>query len=267
MPVWYHAILIPDESRAAWRSVATQHPTEPIFELLWTDVAHGLRKCLWTEQEPLFWRAWAWTFCRAVETRILGLGTPDLSKADLNQLATAARWVDLLATNKREANIKTRPEMKTFLQEGVRLYTGALNAVDMFKAQIEGLLKSAVEARRSWDPIQHPSHSKLTWGGPPGQPWVYMTIQDTSTPPHETHVECGLWWNAPGIPDPMVYACLWRGTRRVEFPWKDVPDGIHALTCGNRHHLHLPIPDSAEIDKPLNHLLDTILKQARTATK
>src|SRR6266567_5070377 len=98
---WNHTILIPEESRADWRAVAKQH-TKDIKEVLWIDVVRGLRKSLWRGQEPAVWLAWAWSFCRAVETGILNWQTPDLSKADVNQLAMVIRWVGFLATDPRE---------------------------------------------------------------------------------------------------------------------------------------------------------------------
>jgi hypothetical protein len=95
--VWYDAILIPDASRAAWDDEAKAHLGESTIEvLLWDDVARCLRRCLWEKREPAAWRAWAWTFCGAIEANLLGLRSPDRLPLGISRLQMASRWVEVL---------------------------------------------------------------------------------------------------------------------------------------------------------------------------
>jgi hypothetical protein len=265
---WLNAILIPEASRTAWRDVAAKHPTEDMAEISWTDVVHALRKSLWASREPTFWRAWAWTFCSAIETRILQLQNPDLKKPGLAQLATSARWVDILATDKSQTKIKTRPEMKAFLKDGVRLYAKALDTMNMFEAETKKLLREAIEARSNWDPLKaHRLIDELDSGGGEGQCWIYATIEGRSHLGPATQLECGLWWNAPGTTKPIVYSGLWNGKKRIRFDWPAEKDGVHSLEIWGSTYLHLALPDSLDIRTPLNRLLNVTLKQLRKVPK
>jgi len=73
---WTHFILIPSQLRDEWKEAAhrnTKREAVEVMVILWNDVARGLRRCLWRGSESIFWRAWAWAFCRAIETELLGL--------------------------------------------------------------------------------------------------------------------------------------------------------------------------------------------------
>jgi hypothetical protein len=261
---WTNAILIPETSRAAWKSVAEKYPTENISEILWNDVAHGLRKCLWMAREPIFWRAWAWSFCCAVETHILHLRSPDRSKPGLNQLATAARWVEILAMDPREASLSMKPEMKAFLEDGVRLYGDAMDAVTKFEDEILKLLRTAIDARAHWEPMKNRSIKKPVRGGDGGERWLYTMVEGESERGERAQIECGLWWNARRTTEPIVHAGLWRVEERLErvkFNWVDGTDGIHSFEYDNGTYIYLPARGSIEIEGPVNRLLDAVLKQ------
>lgn len=259
---WTDVILIPETSKAAWKGVAEKHPTDAIKEILWTDVVHGLRKCLWVAREPVFWQAWAWSFCCAIEARILHLQSPDQSKPGLNHLVTAARWVDILAMDPKEAKFGMKPEMKAFLKDGIRLYTDAMETVQMFQAEMQKLLKAAVEARASWQPFKKHSIKKLEWGGDNGdQHWLYTTVDGEAERGEKAQIECGLWWNAPGSTQPVVYAGLWKNEERVKFGWVNGTRGIHSFEYYDGIYLCLPVPNSVEISEPVNRLIDAVSEQ------
>lgn len=265
---WMNAIVIPETSRATWKSVAEKFPTEFIREILWDDVAHGLRKCLWVAREPVFWRVWAWSFCCTIEARILQLRRPDQSKPGLNHLTTAARWVEILAMEPREARISMKPDMKAFLKDGVRLYADAVEAVKTFKTEMAKLFKTAVDSRASWQPLKSHNIEELEWSGNDvDQHWFYIMITGEAQNGQKAQIECGLWWNAPRPSGPIVYAVLFSGDKRVEFEWVDGTDGIHSFEFCEGTHIYLPIPDSIEIKEPVNRLLDAILEHLGTMPK
>jgi hypothetical protein len=259
--VWTDVILIPDTSRAAWKGLAEKHPPGTIQEILWNDVAAGLRKCLWVAREPVFWLAWAWSFCCAIEARILHLRRPDQSKPGINHLATATRWVEILAMDPKKAKISMKPEMKAFLKDGVRLYADALDTVERFQAEMQKLLEAAVDARASWQPFKNHIIKKREWGGDKDQRWLYTMIDGEDQRGQTAQIECGLWWNAPETAEPIVYAGLWRGKERVKFNWVNGTDAIRSFKYADGIYIYLPVPDSIEIKEPVNRLLDEIAKR------
>ena len=100
---WHDFILIPEESQAPWEILAKQHADDvPVDVVLWNDVARGLRLSLWKEREPMFWRAWAWTFCGRIENEILNLQKPRPNKSEFGQLEMTLRWLKLLERTRKE---------------------------------------------------------------------------------------------------------------------------------------------------------------------
>lgn len=255
---WTDAVLIPETSRAAWENVAKEHQDENVTELLWWDVAYALRQCLWLGREPLAWRAWAWSFCCAIEAHILLLPRPSVSSSTLEHLATVARWVRLLSRDSTETQMTMKPEMKTFLEDGLRLYSDAMDVVESFKAEMEKLLKSAIDKRTQWEPMKDCRRKKPAWGGE-GERWVYIMIEGKPARGREIQIECGLWWKAPPTTDPIVYTGVFFDDKRVKLDWKGGTDGIHSFEFYEGTYLYLPIPSSIEIDGPANRLLDAVL--------
>jgi hypothetical protein len=98
---WCDAILIPDTSKAAWDEVAEAHiDDDPVDIILWSDVARGLRRALWHGRESTAWQVWAWTFCGAIESQILGLQEPKLRGPGMGELDMLSRWVEVLTLGK-----------------------------------------------------------------------------------------------------------------------------------------------------------------------
>ena len=99
---WRNYILIPDESLGAWDESAKSEASgkREVEVLSWKDVARGLRSCLWSKRESSVWRTWAWTFCGAVEQRLLGLACPNQQQTDFSQFNLAIRWMELLSLEK-----------------------------------------------------------------------------------------------------------------------------------------------------------------------
>ena len=94
---WYDFILMPDESLPEWETVTIGYVDKTSIKvILWRDVVRGLRSCLWQENELLVWRVWAWTFCSAIEERVLCLSKPKLLRTDVGKLQMSLSWIDLL---------------------------------------------------------------------------------------------------------------------------------------------------------------------------
>ncbi|WP_224247029.1 hypothetical protein [Hyalangium gracile] len=70
---WVHLILLPEEDLDAWFACEGEKPRRiKVGVLTWRDVARALREASGDEAEPLAWRVWAWSFCGALEQRLLG---------------------------------------------------------------------------------------------------------------------------------------------------------------------------------------------------
>ncbi len=100
---WKDFILIPAESRPAWDE-SVRHDRGGLGEvhvISWEDVACALRKCLWSGREPVAWRAWAWSFCGAIEQSLLGLTRQTGTRLSLGRFSTMVRWIGLLEKGTR----------------------------------------------------------------------------------------------------------------------------------------------------------------------
>jgi len=102
---WCHFILLPDERTPDWYAVASDRSgDEEIHAVPWSDVVVGLRRCLWNKRESLVWRTWAWTFCGAIEQRILRLSEPDKLPSVEAKLQMALKWLILLDQTQEKTN-------------------------------------------------------------------------------------------------------------------------------------------------------------------
>jgi hypothetical protein len=71
---WMHFILLPDEHLGLWHQTArNRNRSRHIETLTWGDVTLALRRTLLRTEEPMSWRVWAWTYCGAIEQRLLGM--------------------------------------------------------------------------------------------------------------------------------------------------------------------------------------------------
>jgi hypothetical protein len=101
---WHDFILIPSQSQEAWNEVAQKYSSSEAIKvtvILWDDVARGLRRCLWHERESVFWRAWAWVFCRVIETELLGLGKLG-GDSTHPKIQMILQWLSVLKINPEE---------------------------------------------------------------------------------------------------------------------------------------------------------------------
>ena len=95
-------ILLLPEQLNQWAHECASVPAmgERVKVLTWFDVARALRVVLLeTEDEPLFWRAWGFAFCGAIEQQLLGLpagsaGSDWTRGLSLEQLELAERLFD-----------------------------------------------------------------------------------------------------------------------------------------------------------------------------
>lgn len=99
---WVDFILLPPSDLDRWLDIAEKHrgSRAEIKPLTWRDVAVALRAVLRNAKESLPWRAWAHSFCGAVEQRLLGcepastLGSR--ARAPLARLAAASIQIDIM---------------------------------------------------------------------------------------------------------------------------------------------------------------------------
>jgi hypothetical protein len=96
----HHFILITEDLLPDWSDIESDHVREAhkgqINVILWSHVVRGLRRCLWEGRESLAWRAWAWTFCGAIEQKLLGLRRPVQQQSEVSQLQMTLAWLDVL---------------------------------------------------------------------------------------------------------------------------------------------------------------------------
>ncbi len=103
---WRNYVIIPDESIGVWNESAQgkSFGKQGVMVLLWKDVARGIRSCLWSKREPIVWRAWAWTFCGAIEQQLLGLTPPHQKQTGFTQFNLAVRWIEMMNLEKGRCN-------------------------------------------------------------------------------------------------------------------------------------------------------------------
>ena|ERR1035437_5943187 len=100
---WHHFILLNGELVPAWETVVNAPANDcEINLIMWRDVVQGLRRCLWEGQESLAWRVWAWTFCAAIEQKLLRLLEPKEARSIMSQLQMALSWLNILAVSEDE---------------------------------------------------------------------------------------------------------------------------------------------------------------------
>lgn len=163
------------------------------------------------------------------------------------------------------------PEMKSFLEEGLRQYVKAKNTIAAFEVQVADLLEAAVRGREKqrWSPLSSVELGRrASLGGGSGGDgyWISMYITGKSQRHGDAAIDCGLWWNwnAPNISEPIIYADFFNKPKRVvKFSWDGYRKGVHSFERWGRAHLYLPIPKSLEVAGPLNRLLDALLGQLR----
>jgi hypothetical protein len=94
---WWNFILIPREAMEAWKATPNVTPNLEVKAIYWDDVVRGLRRCLWSEIETVFWRAWAWTFSCAIEREILGLRPlGKVENSSVFKMQMTLKWLTVL---------------------------------------------------------------------------------------------------------------------------------------------------------------------------
>lgn len=161
-----------------------------------------------------------------------------------------------------------RRELKPFLEEGLTQYANAKYTIAAFEGEVARLLKAAVEGRerRRWSPLKSLLLGRPSPGGGSGGYGYWIAVYVTGKSQHhgDAAIDCGLWWNAPTVSEPIVYAEFYEKPKRVvNFSWDRNKKGIRSFEGSGRTVLYLPVPKSLEVADPLNRLLDALLKQLR----
>jgi hypothetical protein len=159
-------------------------------------------------------------------------------------------------------------EMKLFLRQGIRLYSDAQHTLAAFEQEMEKLLKTAVQSRSRWSPLKkYHMESPFSGGDNPRGIgwWVEMDVTGRSSRGEEVRIDSGLWWDAPPERGARIlYTSFRKQPKRVlRFKWPAGKQGISSFDKFGRTFLYVPMPNSGEIEKPLNHLLDALLVQLR----
>ncbi len=71
---WRNFILMKESARSRWSTITRSVPRGKVSDIVWGDVAVGLRQALWRGGETVGWNAWAYAFLGAIEEKILALG-------------------------------------------------------------------------------------------------------------------------------------------------------------------------------------------------
>src|SRR2546423_1474583 len=125
----------------------------------------------------------------------------------------------------------------------------AQNTLGAFEREIGKLLKATLETRKRWAPLKHYDIGMPSAGGGQYGWWVAVGITGQSSRREEAEVECGLWWNAPPIEEPIIYAGFYKGPKRVQkLLWHRGKQGILSFERWGRTFLYVPVPESVEIE-------------------
>lgn len=158
-----------------------------------------------------------------------------------------------------------RPKMKPFLEAGLTQYAKAKSTIAAFEDEVERRLKATVEGRgKRWSPLTSVKCGRPRSGSGSGGEgyWISAYITGKFERHEDAAIDCGLWWNAPNISEPIIYADFYNQPKRVaKFSWDGNKKGVRSFDRCGRTHLYLPIPKSLEVADRLNRLLDALLKQ------
>jgi hypothetical protein len=153
-------------------------------------------------------------------------------------------------------------DMKPFFEEGVRRYAEAKATITAFESGMCQSLGKAVESRSDWSPLKKQKLGRPKPGGAGGGDgyWIAMSISGISLRNEETEIDCGLWWDAPKMAEPIVYSSFYHKPERVvKFTWKNQKQGIKSFDGFRRTFLYLPVPEPLEVEEPIGRLLDSLL--------
>lgn len=99
---WADFILVPPQDTVAWNAVAerarSSDPRE-VCLLTWADVAGALRRALREQNESPQWKAWAHSFCGAIEQKLLGCEprqAREKAASAIRRLACARTQMDVM---------------------------------------------------------------------------------------------------------------------------------------------------------------------------
>ncbi len=91
---WNHFILLSNDIISDWEQ---SKKDDTIIAVLWKDVSKGIRQSLWNASECLIWNVWAWTFCQAIEQKILRLRIPTKEASNVSEFQMELAWTEILS--------------------------------------------------------------------------------------------------------------------------------------------------------------------------
>ena len=156
--------------------------------------------------------------------------------------------------------------MKSFLEEGVKQYAEAKHTIAAFENELVQLLKAAVDKREDhWSPLikRTVTVNRPKAGGGDGF-YISVAIWGKSPRFGDAEIDCGLWWDAPQITKPIIYASFYyKPERVVGFAWTGQKGGIRSFAYHRRTFLYIPLTDKLEIEKSINSMIDVLLKKLK----
>jgi hypothetical protein len=155
-----------------------------------------------------------------------------------------------------------KSDIGPFLREGIKSYAEACFTIETFEREMISTLRSALDSLPDWTPLADANIGRIKAGGSADNFWIETTVTGTSILHGPVELNLGLWWNAPDIPDPIVFASFYRKPEALlSFRWPTAKDGIGSFLWSRRTILHLPVVDAGDIEPGLHKMLSALLGQ------
>ncbi len=153
-------------------------------------------------------------------------------------------------------------EMLAFLQTGFKRYPEAKTTIAAFEKAMGNELKRALDARTNWSPLQKKECKDPEPDDDTNAYWIGIGISGSSPMHMKVQICCGIRWS-PSVCDgkPIIYGIYDMEEPPGTFSWTG--EVIPSFEYKKTRFWYLPLPDSLEIEKPLNQLLDALLDQLR----
>ena len=157
-----------------------------------------------------------------------------------------------------------KSDIGPFLREGIKSYAEARFTIETFEREMISTLRSALSSFADWSQLSDVDIGRIKAGGSADNFWIETTVTGASVLHGPVEINLGLWWNAPDIPDPIMFASFYRKPEALlAFRWPAAKDGIGSFAWSRRTILHLPVVEAGDIEPGMHRLLRELLGQLR----
>lgn len=171
--------------------------------------------------------------------------------------------------------MSTGSAMEAFLDEGIRRYADAADAVDEFERQMMEVLYSTLEQKSDWKHFQPrrgergrgKAVSAGSWSGASGRTiWSNQLAQND----HDGWVDLGFWWRSVRARDGVIMYCSrWDPGYKARAITLENPSA--PIVCGvvdaSKPRLYAPLSSAAEAATLGRLLLDEMDRALGNATR